>query len=186
MRPLTIHQPSRDAPRELHDGASLWGIIPPETLETIDPATLAAIPGPRLILHSQQSVSDAASALATWSPAARKAFDHAVARVVDAAAPRTVILWPGPGSVLSDAVSTLSFARRQTGAGLLIDPVAWITPPMIPDAPDHLARIADALLLCENIDAVVVRPLRDSTHPPETIALALAPLTARVGLVLSL
>jgi hypothetical protein len=128
--------------------------------------------------------TDAESAFAAWSRASWDSFDASLAALT-ASTTRPLILWANAGAMLSDAVSTLSFARRNPPVRLMVDPVAWLTPSMLKDAPDHLARFAQALTLCESIDAVVLRPI--PTDPDSSRAQsALAPLLAKAAHVLKL
>lgn len=123
-----------------------------------------AVQTPRLVVRSGRdadAAADAESAFAAWSGASWGAFDAAAAGLARSAESAGVVpvIWAGAGSVLSDAVSTLSFARRQPGVRLLVDPVAWVTASMAKDAEDHLARFAQALGLCGSLEGVVVRPM---------------------------
>ncbi|MCC5822962.1 MAG: hypothetical protein LAT64_07040 [Phycisphaerales bacterium] len=185
MRRLTIHNPSTagaHTPRfdELHDAEDLWAVVHPVPLEDWTKASRLATDAPRLVVRSGRPVSDAASSFASWSGDAWKQFDTEVEHLIEAA-PCPVLLWPGPGSVLSDAVSTLSFARRQSAVGLLVDPAAWITASMHADAADHLDRFARALTGCETVRAVAVRPIPEAGLDTEAVAEAITPLLDRVG-----
>jgi hypothetical protein len=179
MRRVTIDDPTAtgDAPTMLRDGPEIWGVLAPGTLEDAADATVRP-DGPRLVVVSARPVTDAESAFAGWSGAGWRAFESGVAALLESA-DRPLVVWPRAGSVLSDAVSTLSFARKHAGVGLLIDPVAWLTPAMEPDAPDHLARFAQALTLCETVVGVVVRP--GAGLDASAVAGPLRPLLDRVG-----
>lgn len=146
-----------------------------------------AVQTPRLVVRSGRdadAAGDAESAFAAWSGASWGAFDAAAAGLARSAESAGVapVIWAGAGSVLSDAVSTLSFARRQPGVRLLVDPVAWVTASMAKDAEDHLARFAQALGLCGSLDAVVVRPMQlGAGLDVGRVAGILRPLLEQVG-----
>jgi hypothetical protein len=195
MRRITIHQPSPNfspparPALELREHDALWALIHPDTLEDLHArgTERAALHSPEtrsvpVILRSGGVIDDAASAFASWSGAGWSAFEDAVRALVEPdTAPAPVLIWPGTGSVLSDAVSTLSFARRHDQVGLVIDPVAWITDAMAADAPDHLARFASALTLCETVRAVVIRPCQPGGLSAAQVGVILRPLVARAG-----
>ncbi len=154
-RPLRLVEVSGGLERD-------WGTVPAGRLE--DGVGEHAVQTPRLVVRSGRDADaggDAESAFAAWSGASWGAFDAAAAGLVRSVESAGVapVIWTGTGSVLSDAVSTLTFARRQPGVRLLVDPVAWVTASMAKDAEDHLARFAQALGLCGSLDAVVVRPM---------------------------
>lgn len=189
MRRITIHQPSTSLPRttqtalELREIDALWATVHPETLEDLHARSTTASElesaAPRLILRSGAEIDDAAAAFASWSGAGWAAFEDAVRALVEPNP--SILIWPGAGSVLSDAVSTLSFARRHDQIGLVIDPVAWITDAMAADAPDHLARFASALALCATVRAVVIRPCEPGGMPAAQVGAILRPLAERAG-----
>ncbi|RMH29925.1 MAG: hypothetical protein D6692_03480 [Planctomycetota bacterium] len=166
-------------------GVDLWGVSPSRLIE--DGADLSALPeAPRIILRSRQTVDDAESSFASWSNAAWERFESLVtdaSAALRAARPTAqLLLWPGPGSVLSDGVSTLSFARKHPGIGLIIEPAAWITPAMLRDAEDHLRRFAHALSLCESLEAVAISPVPGLD--PAACENLLAPAIERAGAIL--
>lgn len=182
MRRVLLPEPSTDHPQHdalLCDGV-LWGRLLPGTLG--DPQPLTAGEAPRLVARSERAVTDAASAFAAWSDAGWRAFEAAVDRLEEDAGARAVI-WPRAGSVLSDAVSTLRFARGRPGVRLLVEPGAWITPAMAGNAPDHLTRFGAALLLCERIEGVVVAACPAAGLGASAVAGLLRPLLERVGTV---
>jgi len=81
---------------------------------------------------------------ATWSAPGWNAFEAASAEL-NARADRsgtTLILRPNARHVLADPQSTLAWLKRTepTHTRVLLDPSGWLTPSMLPDAPDHLAR----------------------------------------------
>lgn len=166
---------------------AVWGLLHPDTLESADGFAVAKGQAPRLIVRSQRGTDDAEAAFAAWSGAGWRAFDEAVARLA-VESPALPVVWPGPGSVLSDAVSTLSFVRKGTGVKVLADPVAWITPGMAKDAADHLGRFTQALGMCEPgaIEGVVVRACPASGLPAAEVGRILRPLVERVGTAVGL
>lgn len=82
------------------------------------------------------------AAFETWGPAGRAAFD----KRIDALAGRTdrVLIRPHARHVVSDIPSVATLARRFEGGsvGVLLEPAALFTPEMLPDADEHLERIA--------------------------------------------
>lgn len=177
MRRLTI-EAGPEGPARLLESGLPWATVLPGLLETGTDLSGADRQAPRLIVRSGRDVTDAESAFASWSDAGWRAFDDAAAALLDeSVAP--VLIWPGAGSVLSDAVSTLSFARRQPGVGLMADPVAWIGASMAKDAEDHLARFAQAMAACPTVACVVVRPCEHGGLDTGVVAAALSPLLDR-------
>lgn len=166
-------------------GVEPWGVSPSRPIE--DSTDLSVLPdAPRIILRSRQPVDDAESSFASWSSAGWERFESLVTDVsaaLRAARPTTqLLLWPGPGSVLSDGVSTLSFARKHPGIGLIAEPAAWITPAMLRDAEDHLRRFAQALSLCESLEAVAMSAVPGLD--PAACETLLAPAIERAGAIL--
>jgi hypothetical protein len=187
MRRVTIPEPSTSPTNHPHAAVFLcegavWGVLHPDTLESADGFGVPAGPAPRLIVRSERVTDDAETAFAAWSGAGWRAFDARVARLV-AESGVTPVVWPGSGSVLSDAVSTLSFVRKGTGAKVLVDPVAWITPAMAKDAADHLGRFTQALGMCEAgvVEGVVVRACPAAGLAAAEVGRILRPLVERVG-----
>jgi hypothetical protein len=189
MRRVTIPEPSTFPANHPHAAVFLcegavWGVLHPDTLESADGFGVPAGLAPRLIVRSERVTDDAETAFAAWSGAGWRAFDERVARLV-AESGVTPVVWPGPGSVLSDAVSTLSFVRKGTGAKVLADPVAWVTPAMGKDAADHLGRFTQALGMCEAgvVEGVVVRACPAAGLAAAEVGRILRPLVERVGTV---
>ncbi len=165
----------------------MWARLHPGTLETLERFDAVTEETPRLVVRSQRATDDAEGAFASWSGAGWRDFDDAIARLRDIRGTIPVV-WPGPGSVLSDAVSTLGFLRKRIGVRLLADPVAWITGTMAKDAPDHLRRFSQALAMAEDggIEGVVVRacPVAGLTGGGVGgVGQILRPLIERVGTV---
>lgn len=195
MNTATFHRLPTNTPEPIHEirvENELWGVVAGEPIETFGVDSLQAISGtPRMILRSQRDNSDAEGSFASWSTAGWEAFEVAVSEITKTLKSRDqpcqLIIWPGAGSVLSDAISTLTFARKDTGAGLLIDPVAWISETMLADSEDHLSRFAQALVLCESAVGVVVRPMPgvlSADKARELLEPVIAAVTSRNGIVL--
>jgi len=175
------------------DTESLWGAAAGEPIEgALNANAIRALPEtPRVVLRSFRAIDDAESAFASWSNAGWESLESRVQEAigaVGAARPGVeIVLWPSAGSVLSDGVSTLSFARKHPAVGLVIDPVAWVTSSMRADAEDHLDRFARALSLCETLAAVVVRGLDGSDGSPgidaRGVETLLGPAIGRAGVV---
>lgn len=86
-----------------------------------------------------------------WTPAAWGVLEAAVVAIRSSVA--SVWLWPRAGDVVSDAPSART-AMRKLGAGLVLEPAAFFTPGMLPDAAEHLTRLFEAL--GESAEAVVL------------------------------
>lgn len=80
-----------------------------------------------------------------------------------------ILFRPCASHVLSDPRSCLTFFRDRTESpfGLLLDPIAMLTPPMLPDASDHLDRTLSTLLTRPETRGVV---LADATISESAIA----------------
>lgn len=85
----------------------------------------------------------------TWSPEAWKRLEREVGEFR-----RRVLVRPHARHVLSDAQSCVTFFRSHEHVGLLLDPIAMLTPEMTPRAEEHLERIVGAL--AGRADAVVM------------------------------
>jgi hypothetical protein len=102
-----------------------------------------------------------------WLPASRRAWDDRLALLTALAQRHAVrpLLWPHAQDVVSDVPGIVTFCRAQPtphddtapaadrGWGVLLDPAALLTPDMLTNAGDHLARVRDAL----DIDCVRAR-----------------------------
>tara|TARA_R110000868_G_scaffold411617_1_gene706192 strand:+ start:277312 stop:277923 length:612 start_codon:yes stop_codon:yes gene_type:complete len=107
-----------------------------------------------------------AQLLARWSQDSWEPFNEAVTQVQQLATDAGIelILLPGAGGRLSDAICTLSWSAAHPDIPLLIDPARWLTPSMLTDLTDHLIRSTS---LCEelpNIWAVSVRSIESDTQ----------------------
>ncbi len=115
-------------------------------------------PGPPLVFRS----GPPGEGVIPWGAAARSAWLHASDRL---AALGPAWVHPRAGDVLSDAPGVLSFLNQRPRFGLFLEPAALLAPAMLPQAPEHLARIAAALL--PRASAVLltgVRPESDRLH----------------------
>ncbi len=97
-----------------------------------------------------------------WMAGAASAFEESLPRLVERAREAGVEIWwrPTHEDVLSDVPSTLTFFRRHTGFGLVLDPRAMLTEEMVPRADEHVERVLEALGGHEALRLVVVRPGR--------------------------
>lgn len=113
---------------------------------------------------------DAPAWLASWSERGWADFDERVREAHQAAQEQGVelLIRPHAQGMLSDAVSTLSWCTRAGGLhqSLLLDPIAWLVPSMVPDAKDHLIRlceICEALIEHQCVSCVLLRSFRQET-----------------------
>ncbi len=117
------------------------------------------IPGGRLIVKCGRA--DDEPDPMRWMAKGWEAFDAAVLAAVDVARNRGIelLIRPSAEGMLSDAISTASWARRMesTPIGLLIDPLGWLTETMLDDAEDHLRRIAEMMDGCGKIGGVLIQ-----------------------------
>lgn len=84
-----------------------------------------------------------ADELPAWMPRARERFAQAARSL--AALGGDLWIWPRSDHTLSDVPSVLTFLRAHERVGLLLDPGAMLSPTMLANADDHLARIFEAL-----------------------------------------
>ncbi|HRJ50669.1 MAG: hypothetical protein HUU18_04645 [Phycisphaerales bacterium] len=88
-----------------------------------------------------------------WLPAPRAAF----ARACDALAHEAVAwIWPTQQSPISDVPSLRSFLDARPNWRFLLDPVAMLTPEMLPRADDYLMRIFMAMGGRRELGAVLI------------------------------
>lgn len=97
-----------------------------------------------------------------WMAGAATAFEEGLPRLVERAREAGVEIWwrPTHEDVLSDVPSTLTFFRRHSGSGLVVDPWAMMTEEMMPRAEEHVERVLEAIGGHEALRLVVVRPGR--------------------------
>ena len=112
--------------------------------------------------HLQSDPEPSAALLSQWSQDSWEPFNDALNEILDRAAGMNtkVIILPGAGGRLSDAICTLSWAANHQSVPLLIDPARWLTPSMMRDLKDHLIRFTT---LCEelpNIWGVAMRSVQ--------------------------
>lgn len=116
--------------------------------------------------HLGADPEPSAQLLARWSQDSWEPFNEAVTQVQQLATDAGIelVLLPGAGGRLSDAICTLSWSAGHPEIPLLIDPARWLTPSMMTDLTDHLIRSTS---LCEelpNIWAVSVRSIESDTQ----------------------
>ncbi len=115
---------------------------------------------------------DASSWLRSWSESGWARFDERCRAANQRASELGIglMIRPGLGGMLSDAVCTLSWCTRGAGqdATLLLDPLGWVAPSMMRDLDDHLDRICELclrLIAHGRVGAVLVRSF-DEQHRP--------------------
>jgi len=96
-----------------------------------------------------------------WGQSGWDRFESAVGAACEQADRCGVELWIRPSlhGMLSDAIGTVSWARRtaSTGVRLLVDPIGWLTESMMQDSEDHLRRISELMRGCPLLGGVLLR-----------------------------
>jgi len=112
--------------------------------------------------HKGADPEPSADLMAQWSQDSWEPFNTAVEKLVGIAADRGIelVILPGAGGRLSDAICTVSWANAHAGIPLLIDPARWLTPSMMTDLTDHLIRSASLSLEIPNIWGVAGRSVQ--------------------------
>ncbi len=125
--------------------------------------------GGRLVLYSGWLGEQAGpglwtSSFRTWGPTGRDAFDRLTARLSEAES--MFCFRPHARHVLADPQTCLSFLRAHEsdgpdsrgswGFGVLLDPVAMLTPDMLDQAEDHLRRAFGALADRADVPALLL------------------------------
>lgn len=107
---------------------------------------------------------EAARLLASWSQAGWTKFDEDLVSLDEqmAEAGIEMMIRPSASGMLSDAICTMSWARRSGGlaCSLLLDPVGWLTGSMLRDVDDHLRRFAELCDGCDKTGAVMLRSVK--------------------------
>ena len=114
--------------------------------------------------------------LSQWSQDSWEPFNTAVETLSGHAGDSGIqlVVYPGAGGRLSDAVCTVSWSSSHAQIPLLLDPVGWLTPSMMRDVEDHLIRFAS---LCQEIPSIWGVVMRSVTKGPDN-SLVPAPLNA--------
>lgn len=112
--------------------------------------------------HAGVDPEPSADLLARWSSDSWEPFNEAVVKAFDLAEKdgSKLVVLPGAGGRLSDAVCTVSWSVSHAEVGLLLDPVGWLTPSMMRDLNDHLIRFASVCMEIPNVWGVVLRSIR--------------------------
>ncbi|MGV6814001.1 MAG: hypothetical protein ACWA5W_03210, partial [Phycisphaerales bacterium] len=122
--------------------------------------TIPQLGGASLAVDEHDEFAAAAQMLAGWTQDGWGAFDHQFARLREQLKTHgsTLIIEPTSSGMLSDAISTCAWARRQIGSdeqstdrrgwSLMIDPVGWLVESMLIDASDHLRRFNELCVEC--------------------------------------
>ncbi len=124
--------------------------------------------------HAGIDPEPSADLLARWSSDSWEPFNEAVVKAAGVAREHgtELVVLPGAGGRLSDAVCTVSWSVSHSDVGILLDPVGWLTPSMMRDLNDHLIRFASVCQEIPNIWGVVLR----SIQMDESGALVHAPI----------
>jgi len=116
-------------------------------------------------LHTGADAPPSLDALGAWSQDAWDTFTRRVTETQSTLASRgvTLVIRPGAGGRLSDAICTRAWIDRAGAAApaVLADPVGWLTPAMLVDAEDHLDRFAETLDALPNLWGVLERSCAD-------------------------
>ena len=112
--------------------------------------------------HKGTDPQPSADLLAQWSLDSWEPFNAAVEELVVLASSKDtqLVILPGAGGRLSDAICTVTWANAHPDIPLLIDPARWLTPSMMTDLNDHLIRSASLCQEIPNIWGVVVRSVQ--------------------------
>ncbi len=121
--------------------------------------------------------TDDQTGVRTWGPAGWETLAAWCDRLSPELAAAGVEMWLRPHAchVLSDAQRCLTFVRsRGPGPiGLLLDPLSMLTESMMPDAPDHLVRIFDALAAAAGVRGLWLPPVREDGAVRGSVSAAL-------------
>lgn len=111
--------------------------------------------------HSQSDPEPSAELLSMWAEDSWKPFNNSVETLINLASDNQteLVILPGAGGRLSDAICTVSWGYSHPEVPLLIDPIRWLTPSMLKDLEDHLIRFASVCNELPNIWGVVLRSL---------------------------
>ena len=107
--------------------------------------------------HTQIDPEPSAQLLSQWSQDSWEPFNTVIDRIMSTNT--NLVVLPGAGGRLSDAICTLSWATAHPKVPLLIDPIRWLTPSMLDDLQDHLIRFTSLCSELPNIWGVVLRSL---------------------------
>lgn len=103
-----------------------------------------------------------------WTRTAWEALAAGLAAIAPALEARRATLWlrPAAGCILADPQACLTFLRSRPSPaiGLLLDPVAMLTPDMLGDLDDHLVRAMSIAGFVDGVEAVV---LAAPVHAPD-------------------
>ncbi|MFK7758820.1 MAG: hypothetical protein AB8C13_02605 [Phycisphaerales bacterium] len=119
--------------------------------------------------HAGSDPEPSADLLAQWSQDSWEPFNESLRAINDLAEQHntTVVIRPGAGGRLSDAICTLSWASTNLPSlphiELLLDPAGWITPSMVSNLQDHLIRSTDLCVQMPSIWGVIVRSIMHKT-----------------------
>ncbi len=108
--------------------------------------------------HAPTDPEPSAERLKNWSQDSWEPFNTAIQTLITQAQTTNtqLVILPGAGGRLSDAICTLSWATTHPDIPLLINPIGWLTPSMMPDLTDHLIRSASLCQELPNIWGVLI------------------------------
>lgn len=119
-----------------------------------------------VVMWSGWLEGDGQSAVATWGPVGRQAFEAWCTSLKPVLTRTGGRIWirSRADHVVSDTPSCADFLTRLAGGGLglLLDPVGMLTPSMLPRAEEHLERTLSALSNRPGIAGVVLTNVRRS------------------------
>lgn len=114
--------------------------------------------------RADASSEDDLRVLMNWSQSGWTRFDEQIAALDEIAKARgtELLIRPSASGMLSDAICTLSWARRSgdLSCGLMLDPMGWLVGSMMRDIEDHLTRIAQLCTECPKVRALLIRSVR--------------------------
>jgi len=112
--------------------------------------------------HKGTDPEPSADLLAQWSQDSWEPFNASVEELIALAASKDtqLVILPGAGGRLSDAICTVTWSNAHPDIPLLIDPARWLTPSMMTDLTDHLIRSASLCMEIPNIWGVADRSVQ--------------------------
>lgn len=168
-----IHTPAPDGARISLDSGETWAMWTGRSL--FDPVVDDLVArntsqGKPLVVHScliatptdEDGVQDA-----PWRTWGAQAKVRLAARLAELAARvesagGTLLVVPTWNGVISDIPTTVQFLKERPSErlGLVLEPASMLAPSMLPNLPDHLARLYGAAAMLPGVEGVIVSNLR--------------------------